>query len=283
MNKVAAAIRSLAGCCKQRAKSEGLSSFWFRNHTWNQVRRATYQIPRQTRQQAAFFDKISSDIVPRGESNASRPLQRHPGASLEISHVPLCRGRALRRQMCRVTAATRGGSAASSEGGRMSARVSGRLLLHLWESEASRQPEHVGGQLCTPDSSVHLPSGWTHPCDTTDVQLPLRVWLKVSVYTARCYVPWRGVCMAPGAMPSDRKFWLWVRVHQGRGSLKRMYERKKKEDVVKDVCLQLARCKCAQWSLIGNSLSLYNRCSWLSGVWIWQMHKASLIFLFFLS
>lgn len=236
MNKVAAAIRSLAGCCKQRAKSEGLSSFWFRNHTWNQVRRATYQIPRQTRQQAAFFDKISSDIVPRCESNASRPLQRHPGASLEISHVPLCRGRALRRQMCRVTAATRGGSAASSEGGRMSARVSGRLLLHLWESEASRQPEHVGGQLCTPDSSVHLPSGWTHPCDTTDVQLPLRVWLKVSVYTARCYVPWRGVCMATWR----DAFWQEILTLSTCTSRKRIAEkdvRKKKERGCRKGCL----------------------------------------------
>lgn len=100
-----------------------------------------------------------------GESNASEPSQRHLSASLEMSHVLSCCGRALRRQMCRVTAATRGerGREAGSEGGMgrgregwMGARVSVGLLLHLQESDASLQSEHVEGQMCTSNFSVLL-------------------------------------------------------------------------------------------------------------------------------
>lgn len=107
-------------------------------------------------------DDINSDIVLCGES------QRHLSASLEMSHVLLCCGRALRRQMCRVTAAARGGRGreAGSGGGKgrgregwMGARVSGGLLLHLRESDASLQSEHVGRQMCTPNSSMLLASG----------------------------------------------------------------------------------------------------------------------------
>lgn len=85
-------------------------------------------------------DEISSDTVLCNQSNTSQPSQRHLRASLEMSHVPLYRGKALRKQMCRVTAATRGerGREAGSEGGMgrrregwMGARVSGGLLLHL--------------------------------------------------------------------------------------------------------------------------------------------------------